>query len=192
LLEKREGKCQGITDHDKREERKRSELRLFEKIKARAHRLKRDIVALYLAAKDPRTPWYAKALVLCIVAYALSPIDLIPDFVPVLGLIDDLLLLPLGIYIAINLTPTPVLTDCRQRAAAMDYKLPKSWIAAAVIISIWIAAAAALAFYVWQSLYESANPAVLFGHARWSVITSLTRDQAYSSHHLLSKPKRPG
>src|SRR5918995_4364388 len=128
--------------------RKRSELRLFETIKSHAHRLKRDIVALYLAAQDPRTPWYAKVLVLCIVAYALSPIDLIPDFVPVLGLVDDLLLLPLGIHIAINLIPAPVLTDCRHRATAMDYKLPKSWIAAAVIISIWMAAAAALAFYV--------------------------------------------
>jgi uncharacterized membrane protein YkvA (DUF1232 family) len=133
-------------------------LRLFETIKARTQRLKRDIVALYLAAKDPRTPWYARALVLCIAAYALSPIDLIPDFVPVLGLLDDLLLLPLGIYIAITLTPTPVLTDCYQRAAAMDYKLPKSWIAAVAIILIWMAAAAALAFYVCHILYESANP----------------------------------
>jgi uncharacterized membrane protein YkvA (DUF1232 family) len=143
--------------------RKRSELRLFETIKARAHRLKRDIVALYLAAKHPRTPWYARALVLCIVAYALSPIDLIPDFVPLLGLVDDLLLLPLGIYIAINLTPTAVITDCRQRAAAMDYKLSKSWIAAAVIISIWMAAVAAVGFYVWHIFYESANPAVFLG-----------------------------
>ena len=143
--------------------RKRSELRLFETIKSRAHRLKRDIVALYLAAQDPRTPWYAKVLVLCIVAYALSPIDLIPDFVPVLGLVDDLLLLPLGIYIAINLTPAPVLTDCRHRATAMDYKLPKSWIAAAVIISIWMAAAAALAIYGWRIFYDTANPAVLSG-----------------------------
>jgi uncharacterized membrane protein YkvA (DUF1232 family) len=149
-------------------------LRLFETIKARTQRLKRDIVALYLAAKDPRTPWYARALVLCIAAYALSPIDLIPDFVPVLGLLDDLLLLPLGIYIAITLTPTPVLTDCYQRAAAMDYKLPKSWIAAVAIILIWMAAAAALAFYLCYILYESANPAVLFGYSRWSVIDSLT------------------
>jgi uncharacterized membrane protein YkvA (DUF1232 family) len=140
-------------------------LRLFETIKARADRLKREIVALSLAAKDPRTPWYARALVLCILAYALSPIDLIPDFVPVLGLLDDLLLLPLGIYIAINLTPASVLTDCRQRAAAMDYKLPKSWIVAAVIILIWMAAAGALAIYVWEILYNSANPAALFGRA---------------------------
>jgi uncharacterized membrane protein YkvA (DUF1232 family) len=138
-------------------------LRLFETIKTRAQELRRDIVALYLAAKDPRTPWYARALVLCIVAYALSPIDLIPDFIPVLGLIDDLLLLPLGIYAAINSTPATVLIDCRQRAAAMDYKLPKSWIAAAVIILIWMAAAGALAIYLWEILYDSANPAALFG-----------------------------
>jgi uncharacterized membrane protein YkvA (DUF1232 family) len=158
-----EKECQGIIDHDKREERNRSELRLFETIKARAHELRRDTIALYLAAKDPRMPWYARALVLCVIAYALSPIDLIPDFVPVLGVLDDLLLLPLGIYIATILTPRFVLTDCRQRAAAMDYKLPKSWIAAAIIISIWLGAAAGLGFYVWKILYELANPAVLFG-----------------------------
>ena len=138
---------------------------MFETIKARALVLRRDIVALYLAAQDPRTPWYARVLVLCIVAYALSPIDLIPDFVPVLGLVDDLLLLPLGIYIAIKITPAPVLTDGRQKAAAMDYKLPKSRIAAAVIISIWTAAVAALVFCLWQILYDSANPAALFGQA---------------------------
>jgi uncharacterized membrane protein YkvA (DUF1232 family) len=138
-------------------------LRLYEAIKARAQEVKRDIVSLYLAARDPRTPWYARALVLCIVAYALSPIDLIPDFVPALGLLDDLLLLPVGIYIAIKLTPAPVLTDCRQRAAAMDYKLPKSWVAAVVIILIWIAAAGALAIYGWEFFYDAVNPAVFSG-----------------------------
>ena len=109
--------------------------------------------------------WYARALILCIIAYALSPIDLIPDFIPLLGLVDDLLLLPLGIYIAIILTPPSVLTDCRQKAAAMDYRVPKSRIAAVVIISIWTAAAAALLLFVWQLLYDSADPAVLFGQA---------------------------
>ena len=140
--------------------RKRSELRLFKLLKSRALGLKRDIVALYLAANDLRTPWYARALVLCIGAYALSPIDLIPDFIPVLGLIDDLVLLPLGIYIAMKLIPALVLTDCRQMAAAMDYKLPESWIAAAVIILIWIAAAGALALSILPTLYEAANPTV--------------------------------
>jgi uncharacterized membrane protein YkvA (DUF1232 family) len=144
-------------------------LRLFETIKARAQVLRRDLVAIYLASKDPRTPWYARALVLCVIAYALSPIDIIPDFVPLFGLLDDLLLLPLGIYFAVKITPASVLTDCRQKAAAMDYKVPKSRIAAAVIISIWIAAAAALVFYVWQLLYDPADPAVLYGQARRSV-----------------------
>jgi uncharacterized membrane protein YkvA (DUF1232 family) len=126
-----------------------------------AHQLKRDIVAPYLAAKDPRTPWYAKALVICIVAYALRPIDLIPDLIPVLGFIDELLLLTLGIYFVMKSTPAPALTDCRKRAASMDRELPESWIAAMVIILIWITAAAALAIYIWPTLYEAAKPAVL-------------------------------
>ena len=86
-------------------------------LKQRAHALKAETYALYLAARDPRTPWYAKLLVAGIVAYALSPIDLIPDFIPVLGYLDDLILIPLGIALAIRLIPDPVLLQCRARAA---------------------------------------------------------------------------
>jgi uncharacterized membrane protein YkvA (DUF1232 family) len=82
----------------------------------RAQRLKRDTYALYLAARDPRVPWYTKALALCVVGYALSPIDLIPDFIPVLGYLDDLILIPLGVVLVFRLTPAGVLAECREQA----------------------------------------------------------------------------
>ena len=81
--------------------------------------LQQEINALYLASKDPRIPWYAKALLVCILAYAFSPIDLIPDFIPVLGYLDDLLLLPLGIVLVLKMIPTQVLHECRAKAKAV-------------------------------------------------------------------------
>src|SRR5215510_237056 len=89
---------------------------LLPKLKQRARCIKAETFALYLAARDPRTPWYAKLIVAGIVAYAFSPIDLIPDFIPVLGYLDDLILIPAGIALAIRLVPDSVLTDCRARA----------------------------------------------------------------------------
>lgn len=88
----------------------------FEYLKRRARELKREIAALFLAARHPRTPWYAKLLLLAIVAYALSPIDLIPDFVPVIGLLDDILLLPLAIALVVRMIPSSVLAECRAQA----------------------------------------------------------------------------
>ena len=88
---------------------------LLTELKQRARHLKAETFALYLAARDPRTPWYAKLLVAGIVAYAVSPVDLIPDFVPVLGYLDDLILIPVGIALAIRLVPDSVLADCRGR-----------------------------------------------------------------------------
>ncbi len=82
----------------------------------RARRLKRDTYALYLAARDPRVPWYTKALALAIVGYALSPLDLIPDFVPIIGYLDDLILIPLGIALVLRLTPPEALAECRAQA----------------------------------------------------------------------------
>ena len=125
-------------------------MRLLEYVKLTGRTLRQDVVALYFAAKDPRTPWYAKAIVICIIAYALTPIDLIPDFIPVLGYIDDLLFLPLGIYIAIKIIPEPVLVDCRKRLTGMEGSLPRNWTAAATIVLLWIAAASALAMYLWR------------------------------------------
>jgi uncharacterized membrane protein YkvA (DUF1232 family) len=115
----------------------------LEKLKRRTRLLKEETYGLYLAARDPRTPWYAKLLVAAIVAYALSPIDLIPDFIPVLGYLDDLVLIPLGILLALKLIPPQVMAECRTRAQnAMRDGKPISRAAAAVIIVIWLAAAA--------------------------------------------------
>ena len=91
---------------------------MLESLKLRVGRLKREIHALALAARHPRTPWYAKALIGGVVAYALSPIDLIPDFIPVLGYLDDLVLVPLGIVAAVKLVPPDVMAECRARAQA--------------------------------------------------------------------------
>lgn len=111
---------------------------MLEYLKIKAGQLKSEIFALHLAARDPRTPWYAKALIVCVVAYALSPIDLIPDPIPILGYLDDLLLLPLGIWLAIELIPREVMQDCRLRVASTNEKLTKNWWAAAVIVLLWL------------------------------------------------------
>jgi Uncharacterized conserved protein len=112
---------------------------LFAELKKRARHLKADTFALYLAARDPRTPWYAKLLVAGIVAYAFSPIDLIPDFVPVLGYLDDLILIPIGVAIAIKLIPNQVLAECRAQAQeTIRNGKPVSWVAGVVIVVIWL------------------------------------------------------
>jgi uncharacterized membrane protein YkvA (DUF1232 family) len=115
----------------------------------RVHALKRESLALYLAARHPGTPWYAKLLVACVAAYALSPIDLIPDFIPVLGYLDDLLLVPLGIALAVRLVPADIMEDCRTRAAeAFATGRPVSRAAAVAIILVWIAALVLTGFIV--------------------------------------------
>jgi len=112
-----------------------------------ARRLKRDVVALWLAARDPRVPWTAKAVAGAVAAYALSPIDLIPDFIPVLGLLDDALLVPIGIALALRLIPPPLMAEFRAEAERLAAR-PRSWAAAAVIVSLW-ATAIALAAWLW-------------------------------------------
>jgi uncharacterized membrane protein YkvA (DUF1232 family) len=100
--------------------------------------LKRETLALYLAARDPRTPWHARLVVAAVAAYALSPIDLIPDFIPVLGLLDDAVLLPLGIALALRLIPAEVMAESRARAAdAFAAGRPVSRSAAVAIVAIW-------------------------------------------------------
>ncbi len=111
--------------------------------KLTARRLRAETYALYLAARDPRVPWYAKIFAACVVAYALSPIDLIPDFIPVLGYLDDLVLVPLGIALTLKMIPPAVLAECQRRAeTTMAENNPTSRVAAGVIIVIWIALAA--------------------------------------------------
>ena len=111
--------------------------RLIEILRTKARALKRETLVLYLAARDPRTPWAAKLVIAIVVAYALSPIDLIPDFIPVLGYVDDLVLLPLGIYLALKLIPATVIADARQAAQDANGNLAKSRAAAIVVIVLW-------------------------------------------------------
>src|SRR5690349_13522953 len=106
--------------------------------KQQARAIKRDAHALYFAARDPRVPWHAKAIAVAVAAYALSPIDLIPDFVPVLGYLDDLIIVPLGIAAAIRLIPPEILAEHRMRAAAAQDR-PASRTAAAIVVMIWAA-----------------------------------------------------
>lgn len=121
-------------------------------LRERARKLKADTYALYLAARHPATPWYAKLFVAAIVAYAFSPIDLIPDFIPVLGYLDDLILLPLGIAFAIRLIPPAVLADCRARAQeAFSSGKPVNRLAGAVIIALWITIAALAVAWSWRA-----------------------------------------
>ena len=106
-----------------------------------ARGLRRDAHALWLAGRDPRTPWYAKAVALAVAAYAFSPIDLIPDFIPVLGLLDDAVLLPLGILLAVRLIPGALMAEFR--AAAEGVRRPLSRAGAVLVVGLWLAAVAA-------------------------------------------------
>ncbi len=112
---------------------------MVESLKARAKALQTEIYALYLAARDPRTPWTARLLVLLVVAYALSPIDLIPDFIPVLGYLDDLIIVPAGIALALRLIPAQVMADARRRAR-LEPPRSLGFAGALTIILIWIVA----------------------------------------------------
>lgn len=116
---------------------------MSDRLRRWARAIKRDVVALYFAARDPRVPWYAKAVAACVAAYALSPIDLIPDFIPVLGYLDDLVIVPLGILLAVRLIPADVLVELRDEAEKRTAR-PTSRIAAIVIVAVWLSAGTAL------------------------------------------------
>ena len=120
------------------------------RLKTWARLLKRDVFALYLAGRDPRVPWYAKALALATAAYALSPIDLIPDFIPILGYLDDVIILPLAILLTVRLIPADVLAELRLQAQQRLADLPPTnRVAAFVIVVVWVTAAvAATAFFL--------------------------------------------
>ncbi len=120
---------------------------MIERLKRWAHDLKRDVVALWLAARDPRVPWPAKAVSAIVAAYALSPIDLIPDFIPVLGYLDDLLIVPAGIWLAIRLIPAPVMVDLR--TLAISKRKPTSRSGLALILTIWLGGLTAAIWVLW-------------------------------------------
>jgi uncharacterized membrane protein YkvA (DUF1232 family) len=118
----------------------------LERLKTAARELEREVVVLAIAARDPRTPWTVKALVLAVVAYAASPIDLIPDFIPVLGYLDELILLPLALRFILRLVPAQVLADARAQADARS-RLPRSRAGAAIVVAIWLALLGAAAWW---------------------------------------------
>jgi uncharacterized membrane protein YkvA (DUF1232 family) len=120
------------------------------RLKEWARAIKRDVHALWLAARDHRTPWYAKAFALMIVAYALSPIDLIPDFIPVLGYVDEIFLLPLAILLAVRLVPPEVMAEHRAAAARAEVR-PSSRAGATLIVALWLIVAVALLWWLWPS-----------------------------------------
>ena len=113
--------------------------------------IKRDVHALYLASRDPRVPWYAKALAIVVAGYALSPIDLIPDFVPVLGYLDDLILVPAGIWLVVRLIPAEVMAEHRAAAAAA-LEQPVSRTAAAAIVVVWVVSAALIGWWIYRTI----------------------------------------
>ena len=115
----------------------------------RARALRRDVMTLWFALRDPRTPRLARWLAALVVAYALSPIDLIPDFIPVLGYLDDLILVPLGIALVLRMVPAQVIEACRAQAAQIETR-PRNWLAAALIVLVWVALALLAGWVAWD------------------------------------------
>lgn len=122
----------------------------LQRLKQWAYAIRREAHTVYLVARDRRTPWYARALATAIAAYALSPIDLIPDFIPVLGLLDEVVLLPLLMLLVIRVTPLAIVAEARA-AAALAAERPASRAGAAMIVLLWVAAAGAAVFLVWPT-----------------------------------------
>ena len=123
----------------------------MENFKNSLRALKSELAALYLAYRDPRTPWYARVAAILVIGYALSPIDLIPDFIPVLGYLDDLIILPLGIFIAIKLIPAEILVSAREKAAYSDQALPirNVW-GILIIVSLWLVGLGLVGWLIWR------------------------------------------
>jgi uncharacterized membrane protein YkvA (DUF1232 family) len=126
---------------------------MLKKLKSWAKNLKRQIFILYYACKDDRVPWYAKVFIACVVAYAFSPIDLIPDFIPILGYLDDIILLPIGIMLALKMIPKEVLFDCEVKAEELVRNgKPKNWVAGSIIVFIWAVITIWIIWKVYQLL----------------------------------------
>ena len=117
---------------------------MIENWKAKAKELKTEVYALAIAYRHPRTPWYAKASAALVIAYAFSPIDLIPDFIPIFGYLDDLILIPLGISFAIKMIPKDIMDESHEKAKESESTKPISWVGAFFVILVWILAIGAL------------------------------------------------
>ena len=126
--------------------------RMLEKLKSRARALKNEAFAVYLAAKDPRTPWYAKALIFFVVAHTFSPIDLIPDFIPVLGYLDDLIITPGGLWLAVRMIPPEVLEEARKTAATQGLDRRVGYVGMVIIILIWTVILTGIVLYLIKFL----------------------------------------
>ena len=122
---------------------------MFSALKAWARAVKLDIVALWIAARDPRVPWHAKVVAGLVAAYELSPIDLIPDFIPVLGYLDDIIIVPLGILLAVRLIPDPLLREFRAEALRRERPVSRGGIA--LVVAGWFAAIAVLVWLFWPA-----------------------------------------
>jgi uncharacterized membrane protein YkvA (DUF1232 family) len=130
-------------------------MKTLERLKHQARRLKTELFALYLAYRDPRVSWYARVFAACVVAYAFSPIDLIPDPIPILGYLDDLILVPVGIKLALKMIPPTVMAECRAQALANPpSSKPKNLIAAALILVVWTLLAIAAIRLVLSSIHK--------------------------------------
>lgn len=125
---------------------------LLARLRTWARRMKRDVAVLWFAARDPRTPTSVRLLALAVTAYALSPIDLIPDFIPVLGYLDDVILVPLGIWLIVRLLPPAVLADARARADALTDRLPRVAAMAVLFVVVWVAAAGLCGWWLWGQI----------------------------------------
>jgi uncharacterized membrane protein YkvA (DUF1232 family) len=121
---------------------------MLERLKLWARSLRRDAHAIYLASHDPRVPWYVRALAIAVAAYALSPIDLIPDFIPVIGYLDDLIILPLGIWLVVSLVPEAVMAEYRAKAVEARER-PSSMTGMVAIVLLWVTGAAVLGWIVY-------------------------------------------
>lgn len=126
---------------------------MIDKIKTWAKQLKRKVFVLYFAYKDNRTPWYVKAFAICVVAYAFSPIDLIPDFIPILGYLDDVILVPLGVALALKMIPNAVIQECTVKAEdRLKNGKPQNWLVGSLIILVWIVAFLWISFVAYRHL----------------------------------------
>lgn len=128
----------------------------------RAKKLKSEVLVLYFAGRDPRVPWYTKLFILLVVGYAFSPIDLIPDFVPIFGYFDDLVLIPLGVTLVIKMIPPNVINDARVKAQELKAK-PKKWVTAGVIIVLWFFILIMVVIFI----YKEINPEPLISSLLW-------------------------
>jgi uncharacterized membrane protein YkvA (DUF1232 family) len=128
-------------------------MRIITRWKHRAKLLKNEIRALYLAYGDRRVPWYAKVFMAAVIGYAISPVDLIPDFIPILGYLDDFIIVPAGIYIAIKMIPRGIMDEYREKAVSNPFSNRTKWVVAGVIISIWILLIFLAVKFIWQTFF---------------------------------------